>query len=726
MNTYNLLLNGNVWLLILFIVVSGFVAVWTYSRTIPPIPQSRRWLFVSLRTMALALLFFILFEPVYEIIRNFLEKPKLAVLIDDSESMSAKETSGDRRAKLVEFIRNSGIADYEDKLVFLFDKNSKLVENFSEDSIKTLGKVTDISKALRRVGKYINDENVSATLLISDGVFNAGNNPIFDAERLGMPIFTVGLGDTSEPKDLVLASIVTNEIAYVDNPVPIQINIRFGNFPANSETKLTISDNGKTIYSENIIISNENGNDFRTVEYSFNPKEEGIRKITAVLSSIDGELSARNNSLSEYIKVLKNKRNVALFAGAPSPDVSFIKQNLQLDKGIEIKDYIQKQGAEFYTQPTQNEISSSEMIIFAGFPIQSTPKSVLDMILKELQRGKPLLFLAGQYVDYNKLKDFQDYLPFVVVSSRVNEFMVIPDVKPAGMASPLLRVTGSDDDLKLWNKLPPIFRTETFVRVKPESDVVATMKVNNAPLNDPLIVTRSFQNSKSIAILGYGLYRWKLLGYASELSKGRTETTDLFTTLLNNSFRWLSLAESKKLVSIKTNKKFYNSNEAVEFIAEVYDGNYTPIDKATVAVKSTSGKNTRDIKLTSLGNGRYYGSIPSLESGDYSFSGSAKLNDKNLGEDNGRFTVGDISLEFRNLKANYSLLRAISSSSGGKFYSSEEFRNVVSDISKHKAFRSRSVKERSETALWNYPYLLGLAILLFGIEWFLRKRSGMI
>jgi len=32
----------------------------------------------------------------------------------------------------------------------------------------------------------------------------------------------------------------------------------------------------------------------------------------------------------------------------------------------------------------------------------------------------------------------------------------------------------------------------------------------------------------------------------------------------------------------------------------------------------------------------------------------------------------------------------------------------------------------SEIELWNWKYLAGLVILLFAVEWFIRKRSGML
>ena len=223
------------------------------------------------------------------------------------------------------------------------------------------------------------------------------------------------------------------------------------------------------------------------------------------------------------------------------------------------------------------------------------------------------MFVSGLTTDYSKLKILQEHLPFVFVSSRRQEFSAIPDINIDALSSPLLRVTGTDEDIKLWNNLPPLFKTETFFRVKPESEVVATIKVNNVALKDPLILTRDFQGKKTVAVLGYGLYRWKLLNSASR----DITQQDLFETLINNSFKWLSVYEKNKQVNIRTTKKHYTQSEKIEFIGEVYDAAFVPLENATAVVDIGTGENKRQILLTSIGNGRYYGSVEGLSQGEY-------------------------------------------------------------------------------------------------------------
>ena len=57
---------------------------------------------------------------------------------------------------------------------------------------------------------------------------------------------------------------------------------------------------------------------------------------------IQGELTEKNNERSFFIKILKSKLRVLLLAGAPSPDVSAIRQALTEDDHFTIQAFVQK------------------------------------------------------------------------------------------------------------------------------------------------------------------------------------------------------------------------------------------------------------------------------------------------------------------------------------------------------------------------------------------------
>ncbi len=731
MNSYLFGISGSWWIVGLLSLAAIFASLYYYRVTIPPTPPGRKRLLIALRAAAILLLLITVFEPVLTIISGTEREPKLAVLLDNSMSMAQRDAAVSRSSQYRDAFEKSGFIDLgtENLEIATFDSDVKYLNNlsasnFNYDSLKKNGQLTDISKALRWVNTSFNDENIQAILMFTDGEFNAGINPVYDADAIGKPVYIIGIGDSSEPKDIAIQSVLMNEIAYIDNPVPVNINVKINGY-ASGNLKLTLSGNGVKFAEQDFTIS-ENVKVFSAL-MEYKPKTEGLHKITATISSLTGELTLKNNVFTEFIKVLKNKRKVAILAGAPGSDISFIKNVINKEKGVEISSFIQKKGAEFYDRPpTAADLSESEIIILIGFPISSTPQNVITALKSALDRGKSLFFVAAQNTDYNKLKAIEEYLPFRTTTSRPNEFLALPDFRQQSLASPLLRVTGTEKDLELWNQLPPLFKTETFVEAKPESEVLSYIKINNAPLKEPLIMTRSFRNQKTIAVMGYGLYRWKLVGYAQEIAKNRQETPDLLDYFINNSFRWLSVDQDNKNIRIKTTKKHYTSNENVEFIAQVYDASYTPVDNAIVAVNIKGGREIREINLSSLGNGRYHGSLEGMPGGQYSFNGDVTINNAKLGSDNGNFSVGEINLEFLNLRLNTALLRNLADRTGGKFIFAGDAATFLDELKSNPAFKPKAVTLRNEIAIWNLPYILGLSILLFAIEWFLRKKMGLL
>jgi len=724
MQTVSFSLTGSGLLLIFLIIMLVGFTIFSYLNTNPIISKRKKVLFVIIRSLALALLLFAIFEPIITSNNSTEVKPKFAVLIDNSKSMSINDAGGNRKDKYLQALNQLKVYENNDNhIVGLFDRELRFINNITKDNITLDGENTDIAAAISSTNFLKENDNLRSIILISDGSFNQGNNPLYEAEKTGKKIYIIGIGDTSKPKDISIHSVLNNEIAYIDNIMPITVNINYSGF-SNSNTKLKFFEDNKLVEEKDLTIDDKSNSSSQYFEYT--PKSEGTKKLTFIVDGLDQEINKENNQLSKYVKVLKNKRKISLFAGYSTPDISFFKNIIKDLKGIEYQEHIQKLGSEFYKNPTPEDIANTELFVFIGFPVNTTPINILDLIAKQLSLGKPILFIGGLKTDYQKLKILEDYLPFNVASTQAREFEVLPDFYPSAISSPILRIDGDDNDLVKWNNLAPIFKTETFVRTKAESQVLAGIKINNSPINEPLILSRDIQNKKSLAVLGYGLYKWKLNSYAQEIAKGRTETKDLYELFITNSLRWLSVNEQSQRIRIQPIKKFFSEDEPVEFIAQIYDASYTPIDNATITVKINIENGTRELVLNQIGNGRYYGKIDNLTKGDYQFIGYADKDSKRIGTDEGRFSIGGINAEYRDLQMNYNLLKNIADYTGGKFYFPKDADQVINDLTNSPTFKPTIVTTKNDIQLWNNWILMLSAIILLSIEWFLRKRAGLL
>ena len=728
-STYNFLsliklsFNINTILVILIFLLLAAFSIYIYRVTIPKVSDSKKWILISLRSIAFIAIVSMLFEPLLTIINKTEEPPILCVLIDNSSSLTLTDKLGEREKSLKEILKSNVFNDINGlgKIQFSsFSDKLRMFNNFTPDSIDLKGNVTDISKALKSIKNNYKEENLQGVFIITDGEYNTGQNPVYQAENLNIPVYTLGIGDSSEQKDLSVTKIITNNLVYKGTKVPVQVGIKSSGFK-NETIDIGLYEERNLIDSKKLTL--KEGTLEYPLELSFEPKEEGVKKYSISISKLADEITEKNNTRNFFVKVLKNRIKVLLISGSPSADASFIKNSILADKNLELKTFIQKPNGDFYEGVfAKSLLDSIECIVMAGFPVSNTKNNVIDELKNQMmQRNIPFFFIPDISVDYNKLRILEPLLPFITSQQAgTNEIMVSINILPNQIKNPILKITNSENDLAAWNKLPPIFRTETVYHIKPESEVLANYQINNISFSNPLLVTRKLYKQKSIALLGYGFWRWKLLG------EGLESNNNLFNTFMENSLKWLTTREEDKFLQVSTDKEFYNYGDNVEFQAQLYNESYEPVDNGKIKITITGKDKTSEIDLNSIGMGRYDGYNEGLNEGDYKYHAKAELNGRILSEVNGRFSIGEANMEFQNTRMNAQLLKLIADKTNGIFYTPKDYNKIIDDIKHSKNFVSREVIHKSEIRLWNLYYLLGFIILLLAFEWFIRKRSGML
>lgn len=717
---FSISLNGSVWIFILFVLSSLLLAFYFYRHTIPPLPLSKRIFLTALRSASLLILLLIIFEPILSLISTKVKKPTVAVIIDNTQSLTVSETNTHHLEKLKQFLKSNQIDNSFQKVdlqYYSFSSHLKSHQNFSPDSLNFKGEVTDISTSLSELSDKIKNENCQAVLLVSDGNYNIGKNPEYDAENLGIPIYSIGIGDTTEQKDVMILKVQTNNIAYAETRVPVDVTVRWSGCK-NENAEVVLSE-GQNILDRKMITLAEGTNETQ-VKMFYESKEKGTHKLNVNISKIPGELTEKNNYKSFFIKVLKGKLQVLLIAGAPSPDVSSISQTLSEDGNINVTRLIQKGAGKFYErQFTQSLLDSADCFVLIDYPNSAASVDILNQIqdLIELKR-KPILFIGGKNLDFNKLQVLEPYLPFrwgVNNPTEVSIFAAIPDKM---QKHPLINSEGNTP-VESWLQLPPIYKTATQFKSKPESDVLVNVKMQNVNSNEPLISTRNISRQKSLAITGYGIWRWRLL------IQDNPQTEKLLYVFLTNSIRWLTTKEDDKNVKVTPTKETFTTADAIEFTGQVYDDQYRKVENAEIKVDLVSEGRNSEVMLVGIGSGLYEGSIDGLSEGDYTYAAKAIADGRVLGEDKGKFSVGKMNIEFLDTKMNKQLLEQIAYKTRGTYASIENADSALSWIAKRK-FSTQEVTTAKEIEIWNWEYVAGLLIILFSLEWFIRKRSGMV
>lgn len=99
MENFDLKLHGQVLLFIFIFIALIGLSIFVYRRTIPPVPNWFKKILTLLRISSLIIILFILFELILSLSWNRTEKPIIAVLLDNSASMSLTDDAEIRSDK---------------------------------------------------------------------------------------------------------------------------------------------------------------------------------------------------------------------------------------------------------------------------------------------------------------------------------------------------------------------------------------------------------------------------------------------------------------------------------------------------------------------------------------------------------------------------------------------------------------------------------------------------
>jgi hypothetical protein len=83
-------------------------------------------------------------------------------------------------------------------------------------------------------------------------------------------------------------------------------------------------------------------------------------------------------------------------------------------------------------------------------------------------------------------------------------------------------------------------------------------------------------------------------------------------------------------------------------------------------------------------------------------------------------------VEFQETRANKLLLQQIAARTGGRYFESNDLQQLPRVLASLPNFRLRDVSVARQFELWNRPWMLGVVVALFAVEWFLRKKYGML
>lgn len=647
-----------------------------------------------LRGVLVCLLASLLLAPLILYQTKKIEKPKVIIAQDVSESILLNKDSlyyQDSLPLLLDGLRANLDDDFE-VYHYFFDQDLRKADSFATYS----GQITNFDVLFEGIEERYSNRNMGAVVLLSDGIYNQGSNPIYQLQSGNYPIYSVALGDTSFHLDFRVQDVAHNEVAYLGNDFPINIKVLAQK--ANGEkTNIKLIRNKKVIWENLVQASREN----EVLEFQVNveAKQTGVQRYEIVVEPLEKEQNTKNNVKSIYIDVLDGRQKILLLAEAPHPDIAAIKSALSKNKNYEVKSVLAKD--------FDGKVENYNLLILHQLP--SKEFQIKNWLRKAEQEQISTFFILGKK---NDLSSYNQEYTAISLTSKMTDFNeVLPLVNTA---FPLFSLSEKQEkELKAY---PPLLLPFGKYMLEPQSFTLMNQKIGNVNTETPFFAFREVDGQKTASFIGEGIWRWRLANF--EAFKGHQSFDELFSKTV----QYLALKADKSYFRINHTKQFLE-NEQIVIEAQLYNKSYELINEPEVNILIVDSEGVDYPYLFSRTDESYLLNLKSLPVGNYTYEAKTIHGGKEYKEI-GEFSVAAIELEASQTIANHNLLFRLSEESNGALVFPNQIKDLSEQIKKRTDLSSISFHEDKIEEVIKLKWIFFCLLSLLSLEWFLRKRNG--
>lgn len=678
-------------LILLCVIVGVFVALWLYRRT-PRIEAPKAYVIIlaTMRGLAVALLCFLLLGPMTRHTTTNFEKPTLIWLQDNSASIAMSKDSAFIRSAYSDKIKTTLSQlenDFQIQLLGFGESTLSKPASFTFDE-----SVTDFSQSLASVNSRFYGQNIGAIVLASDGIYNRGTSPLYAARNLNVPIYTVALGDTSAQKDLWIEKVRYNSIAYEGNQFPIEVLVKSEGL-GDASLPLTVASGDQTV-RDTIRLRKGIGK----MQVLLEAKAEGLQRIAIDVATLPNESSDQNNREVVYVEVLKGRQKVLLLANGPHPDLGAIRRGLGTVDQFEV--------TIAYTDDFHEKLEGYNLCIIHNMPSAASDKD----ILKTINKSKvSLLVILGNNINVNELNKLN--LGVRIQGNRQNNQLYQPyynaDFTPFAL---------TETQRKLLESLPPISGPFGNYSLNYQSEALLTQRIGQVNTEAPLLWFSQLEDRKVGFLAGEGLWKWQI--YAGSKAKQPEALNELIRKIVV----YLAEKDEKSRFKVNASSKFA-AYQPVTFKTETYDAVYERIGDVPIQLTITDeeGKSYEFDYSSSIGHSPF--SVGRMEPGLYEYKASCQMGSE-IFKEKGAFAVEAVYREMLDLRANHQLLFQIAEEHGGAMIAKDGLGELPQLLAQNADIKILSHDSTDYTKWIDWKWLFAIAMALFTIEWFLRKRAG--
>jgi hypothetical protein len=273
---------------------------------------------------------------------------------------------------------------------------------------------------------------------------------------------------------------------------------------------------------------------------------------------------------------------------------------------------------------------------------------------------------------------------------------------------------GAQESAAIWGRLPPLEGANKFLKLSPGA---VTLADADGDENKPLLVTHNYGNGRVLAFAGDSTWHWWMRGFEAAHKRFWRQIV-----------LWLARKDqtAEGSVWIRLDNRRFWPGDRVEFTAGAQTPHNEPVSDAEFKVEViVPPKATRVPGLLVRQDDQMIGSFHDTQvPGDYAIEVTATQKGQLLGTARARFFVTPQDLELDNAAADPDAMESLAKATHGKSVAPEQLAGLIHELAQQT--QHLEVKQETKRTLWDkWPMFLTLVALL-GVEWYLRKRWGLV
>ncbi|MEX2317383.1 MAG: glutamine amidotransferase [Pirellulales bacterium] len=741
-----------------------------------------RWAaLVALRLVVVLLTLVALLRPMLVYTKVEPVRASLVLLLDGSRSMQVEDSLGDAsRWAAMRLLLDKAAGDLArlantwDVKAYQFDAETRKLnirDGRLELAASPEGEQSAIGAAIDEALERESSGRVLGMFLLSDGAQRAAAPRDLlpqvavrrlAAENIPLHTFTFGKSGGSERTDLAIGDLVTNETIFTEAPTEVRGNVTaqgYANQPVRVQLLWESARGMEAVDTRPIETSVEGGG--VPVLLRHTPKAAGEYKVTLRVEPREGELVTTNNEVSTFVTVRTGGIKVLYLAGAKrvgggpgreqrdiraalarSPDIVVERRLINYKPmGVDLRDAIRS--------------GNHEVVILDDVDAEGLSSATWQALADRVRQGAGLLMIGGYHsFGPGGFRDnpLGDVLPIDIGPAQRQQFSEPPreDVHlkppvrmrpsaPLGVRHPIMRIGGGagvgGDVAAAWTPLPPLDGANLIARseLKPNASVLAEADDRE---RHPLLVAGQAGSGRTLAFAGDSTWHWPMEGF-----------DDAHRRFWRQCVLWLAKQDEQTegRVWIRLAGRRVMRGTRVDFNIGAENAEREPVDAARyeVVVQTPDGKKidvqpsravspklpSDDSKSESRRDSPTWGATfrETAAAGDYRIVVTARDGNQVLGTAEARFLVPQQDMELDRPAAEPTLmaqLAEMTKPAGGAARAAEELPGLLKQL----AAKPPELKEEviAKKTYWDtWPFFL-LFVGLLGVEWYLRKRWGLV